>query len=126
MAVWGITRSSREAAVEFTNQANLTFPVLLDASDVSDLYQARLILPTVCILGPELKALDYFQGGGKTTEIMLVRLAERTLQRKKTMVAKAISNTVIEKNPGNIEAQSVKGYAEIKEGNLAVLLFGGL
>ncbi len=119
MAVWGITRSSREAAVEFMNQAHLTFPVLLDTSNVSDLYQARLILPTVCTLGPELKVLDTFQGGGKTTEIMLVRLAERTLQRKETMIAKAISDTVINSNPDNIEARSVKGYAEIKEGNLA-------
>ena len=119
MTVWGITHASREAAIEFTNQANVTFPVLLDTSKVSDLYQARLVLPTVCILGPELKVLDYFQGGGKTTEIMLVRLAERTLQRKQTMMAKAISNAVIEKNPGNITAQTVKGYAEIKEGNFA-------
>ena len=119
MAVWGITRSSREAATEFTDQEKLNFPVLLDTSNVSDLYQARAVLPTICILGPGLKILDYFQGGGKSTEIMLVRLAERTLQRKKTMVAKAISNAVIEKNPENITARSVKGYAEIKEGNLA-------
>ena len=119
MAVWGITRASREVATEFTEQANLNFPVLLDTSDVSNLYNARLILPTVCILGPGLKVLDTFQGGGKTTEVMLVRLAERTLQRKETMIAKAISDTIIEKNPENIEAKSVKGYAEIKEGNLA-------
>ncbi len=119
MAVWGITNSSRKAAAEFIDQANLVFPVLLDTSNVSDLYEAKAILPTVSILGPGMKILDYFQGGGKSTEIMLVRLAERTLQRKQTMMAKAISDTVIEKNPGNIEAQSVKGYAEIKEGNLA-------
>ena len=50
---------------------------------------------------------------------MLVRLAERTLQQKQTLVAKAISDTVIEKNPENIKAKTVKGYAEIKEGNLA-------
>lgn len=119
LAVWGITRSSRKAAAEFIDQASLTFPVLMDTSEVSDLYQAKAVLPAVCILGPGLKILDYFQGGGKSTEIMLVRLAERTLQRKQTMVAKAISDTVIEKNPGNIEARSIKGYAEIKEGNLA-------
>ena len=119
MTVWGITRASREVAAGFTKQAGLNFPVLLDKSGVSDLYNARLILPTVCILGPNLKVLDTFQGGGKTTEVMLVRLAERTLQRKQTLMAKAISDTVIEKNPGNIDARSVKGYAEIDEGNLA-------
>ena len=36
----------------------------------------------MCILGPNLVVLDYFQGGGKTTEVMLVGLAERKLQRK--------------------------------------------
>lgn len=119
LMTWGITGASREAAEAFVDQTKPAFPVLIDSSGVSDLYQARLILPTVCIIGPELKVLDFFQGGGKTTEIMLVRLAERTLQRRQTIVAKAISNAVIEKNPDNIDARTVKGYAEIRDGNLA-------
>ena len=119
LVVWGITTSTRESTVKFISQTNPVFPVLLDPGNVSDLYAARTILPTICILGPDRKVLDYFQGGGKTTEIMLVKLAERTLQQKQTMVAKAISDTVIEKNPENVKAKTVKGYAEIKEGNLA-------
>ncbi|MBI5590686.1 MAG: tetratricopeptide repeat protein [Deltaproteobacteria bacterium] len=119
LVVWGITTSGRESTARFVSQSNPVFPVLLDPGNVSDLYAARSILPTICILGPDLKILDYFQGGGKTTEIMLVKLAERTLQQKQTLVAKAISDTVIEKNPENIKAKTVKGYAEIKEGNLA-------
>jgi len=118
LIVWGITLSSEKKVADFVARSNPGFPVLLDKSAVSDLYQARLILPTVCILGPELKVLDYFQGGGKTTEIMLVRLAERKLQRKQTMLAKAISDEVVRKNPQNLEARTVKGYAALKEGNL--------
>ena len=114
LVVWGITTSGRESTARFVSQTNPVFPVLLDPGNVSDLYAARTILPAICILGPDRKILDYFQGGGKTTEIMLVRLAERTLQQKQIQVAKAISDTVIEKNPENNKAKAVKGYAEIK------------
>ena len=118
LIVWGVTLSSTEKVAGFLTKTSPGFPVLLDKSGVSDLYQARLIIPTVCILGPGLMVLDYFQGGGKTTEIMLLRLAERTLQRKQTMLAKAISDEVSKKNPKNLKAKTVKGYAALKEGNL--------
>jgi tetratricopeptide (TPR) repeat protein len=103
---------------KFVESSGLSFPVLLDVSEISDLYQARQILPTVCTIGPGLKILDYFQGGGKTTEIMLVRLAERQLQRKQTLLAKAISDDIVKKNPQNINAKTVRGYAALKENNL--------
>jgi tetratricopeptide (TPR) repeat protein len=118
LMVWGITSSPKEKVANFIARTQPTFPVLFDTAGVSDLYQARLILPTICILGPELKMLDFFQGGGKTTEVMLVRLAERKLQRKQTMIAKAISDKVVEKNPKNVKAKTIKGYAALKEGDL--------
>ncbi len=116
--VWAITLSAKDKVADFAGRSGLDFPVLLDNSDVSDNYQARLILPTVCIVGPGLKVLDYFQGGGKHTEVMLVRLAERELQRKQTQLAKAISEEVVKKNPQNVKAEVVKGYAALKEGNM--------
>jgi peroxiredoxin len=70
LTVWGITLSSKDLTEKFLNLTNLDFPVLLDTKKISDAYNARLVLPTVCIVGPGLKVLDYFQGGGKTTEIM--------------------------------------------------------
>jgi tetratricopeptide (TPR) repeat protein len=118
LIVWAITLSPKEKVTKFVESSGLGFPVLQDLSKVSDLYQARQILPTVCTIGPGLKVLDYFQGGGKTTETMLVRLAERQLQRKQTMLAKAISDDVVKKNPQNINAKTVKGYAALKENNL--------
>ena len=74
LMVWGVTRSSKNKVKKFITKIQPSFPVLIDSSGVSDLYHARLILPTICILRPDLKLLDYFQGGGKTTE---VKLAER-------------------------------------------------
>jgi tetratricopeptide (TPR) repeat protein len=119
LTVWGITTSTRKTAEEFIDRVQPTFPVLLDATIVSDLYDAKRILPTVAVVGNGLKIIDYFQGGGKTTEIMLVRLAERTLQWKQNLIALAISDAVIKKNPKNLKAKTVKGYAEMKAGNLA-------
>ncbi len=116
--VWGITLSSKDKVSRFMDRTKPTFPILLDKSGVSDLYQARFVLPTICIIGPELKLLDYFQGGGKTTEIMLVKLAGRQLHRKQTMLARAISEQVEKKDPKNIEAKMVKGYAALEEGKL--------
>ena len=118
LVVWAITMSPTDAVARYINQAAPTFPVLLDPGAVSDLYAAKAILPTVYVTGPDHKVLDVFQGGGKTTEILLVRLAERTLDRKEPAMAKAIIDTVIAKNPDNLEAKSVKGYAEMKSGNL--------
>ena len=118
LMVWSITSSPREKVADFVDRTRPAFPVLLDDAGVSDLYQARLILPTICILGPDLKMLDFFQGGGKTTEVMLVRLAERKLQHKQIMIAKAISEKVVKKNSKDVKAKAVRGYAALKEGNL--------
>ena len=118
LVVWAITMSPTDAVARYIKQAAPVFPVLLDPGAVSDQYGARAILPTVCVTGPDHNVLDVFQGGGKTTEILLVRLAERTLSRKEPLMAKAISDTVIAKNPDNMEARAVKGYAEMKSGNL--------
>jgi tetratricopeptide (TPR) repeat protein len=116
--VWAITLSPRNKVSRFVKSTDLHFPVLLDTALVSDAYGARLVLPSVCIVGPQLRILDFFQGGGKTTEKMLVRLAERELQRRRTTIAKALSREVLRENPGNIKAQAVHGYSEIKENNI--------
>jgi tetratricopeptide (TPR) repeat protein len=116
--VWSITQSSRSKVKQFVDQTQLMFPTLLDNKDVSDLYNAQVVLPTVCILGPGLRVQEHIQGGGKSTEIMLVRLAETELRRKKFAVAKALSTEVEKKNPSNMEARMIKGYAALKSGNL--------
>jgi len=118
LAVWGVTRSNASKVSAFLTSTQLSFPVLLDSGKVSDIYQARMILPTVCIIGPDLLLLDYFQGGGKTTQNMLVSLAERTLQNRQSELAKAISSEVVKRDPGNVRAKSVQGYAALKEGDL--------
>ncbi len=118
LIVWGITRSGKDKIKQFESRNDVGFPILADGGNVADIYSARIVLPTVCILGPDLKLLDYFQGGGKNTENMLVALAERNLQRRQTKLAKEISRDVAKKNPGNVRAKKIQGYAELKEGDL--------
>ncbi len=118
LAVWGVTRSEPAQVKSFIGRSKLGFPILVDGGPVSDLYAARMVLPTVCIIGPELKILDYFQGGGKTNEAMLLSLAGRALQQRNTGMAKALSDAVVKKDPDNAKARTIKGYAELKEGDL--------
>jgi tetratricopeptide (TPR) repeat protein len=118
LTVWGVTRSAKNKVSSFLASTHLSFPVLMDSGSVSDIYSARLILPTVCIVGPDLLLLDYFQGGGKTTEEMLVALAQRTLQNRQGDLAKAISSQVVKQDPKNAKAKSIQGYAELKQGDL--------
>jgi tetratricopeptide (TPR) repeat protein len=116
LAVWGITRSSKEDTRQFAQKFKLKFPVLLDSGDIGKQYGAGVILPVVCTIGPGLEVLDYFQGGGKTAEVMLVRLAERQIHRNQPQLARAIAASVAEKNPASVEAKAVQGYAALAEG----------
>ncbi|MBI5895871.1 MAG: tetratricopeptide repeat protein [Desulfobacterales bacterium] len=116
LTVWGITRSSQDAVRRFQEDAQLQFPVLLDPGDVSGRYDAKIVLPVVCILGPGSKILDYFQGGGQMAETMLVRLAERQIHREQPQLARAIASSVSRKNPTNAQAKAVEGYAAMAEG----------
>jgi len=118
VTVWAVTLSPKDKVSAFVAGNPLGFPVLLDQSGISSRYDAQTILPTVCILGPGLKVLDHLHGGGKTSQMMLVKLAERELQRKQTQVAMVLSGEVVKKDPQNVEAKAVQGHAALKEGKV--------
>lgn len=118
LRVWGITRSPKDSVADFVKKTNPAFPILLDDAAVSDAYQAKFILPTTCIMGPDLTLLDYFQGGGKTTNVMLVKLAERKLQQKEVVLAQALSDEAVKNDPKDAKAKMIKGYAALKAGQL--------
>jgi tetratricopeptide (TPR) repeat protein len=118
LVVWGITRSERTMVDAFIAQANAGFPVLLDDGEVSQAYNAKLVLPVVCTINSELKIVDFHQGGGKTVESMLVTLAQRQIHRRQTGLATAIGDQLAAMDPGNVDARAVKGYAALKSGDL--------
>ncbi len=114
--IWGITRSSQSAVSAFVKQGKIAFPILIDKGQVSRRFNAQVILPVVCILGADLTVVDYYQGGGKGAEAMLVGLAQRQLHRNQPLLAAALGQAVARKNPGNLEAKAVQGYAALKQG----------
>jgi tetratricopeptide (TPR) repeat protein len=63
--------------------------------------------------------LDYFQGGGKTMNVMMVKLAERKLQQRDTELALAISGDAAKKSQDDVQARMVNAYALLKAGRLA-------
>lgn len=118
LVVWAVTQSDKAKVQRFLAHTPIDFPILMDTGAVSKRYQADRILPTTCILGPELKVLDLLHGGGKSSEIMLVRLAQRALQHRKSDFAQAVSKTVVQTDPGNVPARVVHAYATLKQGKL--------
>jgi tetratricopeptide (TPR) repeat protein len=118
LKVLAVTGSPREKVAQFIKSNHLLFPVLLDSGPVRVEYKAKQVLPVICTVGPAQKVLDVFQGGGKTTEKMLARLAERELQRKNTVMAKALSKEVRKKNPRNLVARNVSAAVSTRNGDL--------
>jgi tetratricopeptide (TPR) repeat protein len=118
LVVWAITQSGKDEVRRFLSHTSIDFPVLMDSGAVSKTYRADRILPTTCILGPDLKVLDLLHGGGKSAEIMLVRLAQRALQHRKNDFAAAVSLKVVQSNPENVSAQVVGAHAALNQGKL--------
>lgn len=114
LLVWGITTSDKNAVSDFIVENDAGFPVMIDSGDVSEMYGADFILPTIYILGPGLKVIEYFQGSGESTEKMLLALAEKELQRDELPVALALTKDIQEENPANHEAKTLYGYAALK------------
>lgn len=119
LVVWAITRSDREKVKRFIRQRPIGFPILLDSGPVSTQFQADRILPTTCILGPDLKVMDLLHGGGRSNEIMLERLAQRSLQQGQNDFAQAVVQKVVQTNPQNVNARLVGAYAALNSGRLA-------
>jgi tetratricopeptide (TPR) repeat protein len=116
LTIWGITRSPQSEVSTFIKKTKIGFPILMDSGEVSRQYNAQIVLPIVCILGPDFKVIDYYQGGGKGAEAMLVSLAQSQLHRNQPVLAEALGEAVAKKNPKNLEAKAVQGYAALKQG----------
>ncbi len=118
LKVWGITRSLKPSINDLLARSDLTIPILMDQSDVSDLYNARLVLPTVCIIDHAKRVTDVIQGGGRSTEIMLTKVAEVQLQRRRSEVAAQMGQDIVAEDPGNLTAKALVGHAQLRSGKI--------
>ena len=80
-------------------------------------YNAQYVLPTTYVTGPGGEILSAMQGGGASTQAMLVTIAEKQLARKKPAIAKDIFETA-EKAGGGSLARAGTGYSLLKQGKL--------
>jgi tetratricopeptide (TPR) repeat protein len=87
-----------------------------DGNTLSE-YNAQHILPTTYITGPGGVITGILQGGGASTEAMLVRLAERQIQRQKPAQAQALFESA-EKSGGGSLAKAGTGYSLLKGGKV--------
>jgi len=118
LTVWGITRSDKSDVITFLKKTSIGFPILFDNSDVSARYDAILLRPTACIIGPNLKIIDHMTGTSSRTQKLLVKLAERKLQQNKPQIAEFIVQEALQKDPENTEAIAVVGNSEADMNNL--------
>ncbi len=117
--VIGISRDDPVKLKEFYESNKLGFIVLNDSKDISELYNARAILPTTYIVSPRGRITDILQGGGASTQHLLNSIAEREFERKRNLsIARNIYKRAIKNNPEDIKARSGIGYSYIKEGRL--------
>ncbi len=118
LQVWGITRSLKPSINDLLARSDLTIPVLMDQSNVSDLYNARMVLPTVCIIDHSKRVTNVIQGGGRSTEIMLTKVAEMQLQRKRSELAAKMGQEIVDKDPDNLTARALVGHAQLRSGKV--------
>lgn len=96
----------------------LPFPVVRDSGKIFDQYQVKVILPTTYILGAGGRISDVLEGGGPSSHRFITTVAERSLQLKKTGIAKTLFETALKTNPKDAAAQSGLGRVFLKEGKL--------
>lgn len=118
LQAWGITRSLKAGVNDLIARSDLAIPILMDQSNVSDLYNARMVLPTVCIISHEKKVIEFIQGGGKSTEIMLSKVTEMQLQSKHNEVAEKMGKELIAKDPENSEIKALTAHAQLRSGKI--------
>ena len=80
-------------------------------------FNAQHILPTTYITGPGGIITTVMQGGGASSEALLVRVAERQLQRQKPALAQALFESA-EKSGGGSLARAGTGFSLLKAGKL--------
>lgn len=89
------------------------------AADVATLarYNAEYVLPTTYVTGPRGEVIKVLQGGGASTEAMLLSLAETQLQRKKAPVAGKLFAAAEKAGAGSL-AQAGKAYSLMRQGKV--------
>jgi len=118
IAIIAVSQDDPKKLDAYIKDHPVPFLMVRDDGTLFEKYQTKIILPTTYILGPGARISDVLEGGGSSSYHFMTTIAERTLQLKKTVLAKALFQTALKSNPKNTAAKSGLGYAYLKEGKL--------
>jgi len=110
-----VSTESMEKLKQFSQQREMSGPVLHAKAEVLKGFRALGVYPTVYVVGPEHKVLDHFQGSvAKGQELWLI-IADRLMQRKSYSAAASLYKRV-DAAPYRDRAQLGLGYSLLKQG----------
>lgn len=118
IAVLAISQDDSKPLDAYLKGRPLPFPVVRDDGKIFKQYQVHVIFPTIYIVGPGGRISDVIEGGGPSSHRFITAVAERSLQLKKTALARALFETALKANPKDVTAQSGLGHVFLKEGKL--------
>lgn len=116
IAIIAISQDDPKTLEDYLKAHPLPFPVVKDDGKIFKAYQVNVILPTTYVLGPGGRISDVLEGGGPSSHRFITTIAERSLQLKKTALAKKLFETALKRNPKDVTAQSGLGHVYLKEG----------
>ena len=116
IAVVAISQDDPKGLENYLKAHPLPFAIVEDDGKIFKAYQVNVVLPTTYVLGPGGRISDVLEGGGPSSYRFITTIAERSLQLKKTLLAKKLFETALKSNPKDITAQSGLGHVYLKEG----------
>jgi len=78
VVVWAVTAAPADQVRSLPAVESLPFPILLDTSGVSELYQAGVVLPAGFVVESGSMIVFRFEGAGKSAELKLERFLEQS------------------------------------------------
>ena len=113
-----ISKDDRKSINQYFEKSPVPFYIITDDGAIFNQYDVKVILPVTYILGPGLRVSDRFEGGGASSYKMVTTVAERSLDLKKTQLAKTVYAKVLKSDPENIVAQAGLANTYFQEGKL--------
>lgn len=119
IAVYAISKSGTKNIEDSLEKMQLPFPVIQDKGKIFREYGIQIIFPTTYVLSASRRVTDILQGGGPTSAQFMTALAQRSLQLKKTMLAKKLYKNVLKIKPDSLYAQTGLGNALLEDGQFS-------
>jgi len=116
LPVWGLVVGDQRRVAELAGTGRVKFPVLIDDQDVIERYGADPSEPVIYLVGSDLRLRGVFRGKNSINVDFLLTLAQYWLLRDEPTQVLALCALVSDRDPDNILAKTLQGYAVLKTG----------